>query len=55
MDAGVFGQRGLDIGVLVGGVVVAHDVELNYRVSLGVLREKCGELDVGCAAGASGR
>ena len=44
---GVLRQPGLDVGVLVGGVVVAHDVQLDSRVGLGDLLEEGQELLVG--------
>ena len=35
VDPRVAGQPGLDLGVLVGGVVVEHDMQLPARVRLG--------------------
>ena len=43
---GLLGQPGLDVGVLVGGVVVHHDVQLAARVGLGDLLEEAQELVV---------
>ncbi len=47
VDAGVLRESGLDVGVLVGGVVVAHHVQLDPGVGLGDLLEEGQELDVG--------
>ena len=43
-DAGVLGQPGLHVRVLVGGVVVADDVKSLARVGLGDLLEEAQEL-----------
>jgi len=46
-DAGVLGQPPLHVGVLVGGVAVAHDVEFAPGVGLGDELEERQELGVG--------
>src|SRR3954468_11319863 len=49
VDAGVLGQPRLDRGMLVGGVVVADEVQLDPRVGLGDLLEEGQELLVAVA------
>ena len=46
---GMGGQPGLDLGVLVGGVVVEHDMQLTTWIGLGDLLEEAQELDVAMA------
>ena len=54
-DPGLLGQPGLDVGVLVGGVVVAHDVQLHPRVGLGDQLEEGEELLVAVPRGSRRR
>lgn len=48
-DPGVLGQPGLHVGVVVGGVVVADDVQFHARVGFRYLFEEAEELDVAVA------
>ena len=52
LHAGVLGQPRGDVGVRVGGVVVAHHVQRHSRVSLGDLLEERQELHLGVLLGA---
>ena len=49
LDPGMAGQPGLDLGVLVGGVVVHHYMQLPTRIGLGDELEELQELAVAMA------
>ena len=49
LDPGMAGQPGLDLGVLVGGVVVHHHMQLPTRIGAGDELEEVQELAVAMA------